>query len=522
MDMSDIDSMLVKLDLDTAQARAKLKDLQREYAKACEIVSALASAMGDAAAHAVSSIASAAKVVGDVFGKLAKKDLLDVVNNLMRAEKAAARFERSLLAAAGTGVTSFEKLLDKAKDALKVFLSPITDVMSLKSLFDGYMEDMEKLDSLSKKTALSMDERKKKQELLGRYTEKDLARYRESRQALDKFGDALRNAFKPVMEVALPALTWLAQKLEKLFSILSKHTVFTATLLGGLAGVLTAAVVPALIATHAAAVAAMLPFLPLIAIVAALALIIDDLWAYMNGCESALSGFWSIFGTGKEISAALGAAWESLKTIGTALWNGLKDAARFYFTYIGQAVQAFINVFKSAIGFVTSLFTGNFDEAFEHLKSLFLGMGDLLVAVLTIALGWVHSTFVDTFMGIGDFLSGVLDGVANMFTGCIKNIVAKIPKFLLPDALAEWAAEADKTIKESAAAAQDAPATGAIAAAAAVSPAVNHANLSNSANNRVDVGGITVYAQSSDAKGIARETSNEINRTVAAAVRGTC
>ena len=170
----------------------------------------------------------------------------------------------------------------------------------------------------------------KAQKELGVYTKKDAEIASKARFAFMTLGRSIEAATMPIARVVVPAITWLAERFTAVANLIRKNSQFVEVTLGVLAAVITARFIPSLYAMGAAGLTAMLPFAPLIALVAGLALVIDDLIAYINGGDSALAWLWSKFGTGEEISNKLKAAWNDLKVVGEALWGGLKIASDLF------------------------------------------------------------------------------------------------------------------------------------------------------------------------------------------------
>lgn len=355
------------------------------------------------------------------------------------------------------------------------------------------------------------------------YTQKDAEIAREFNNTMGDLGKTLQSASAIIMRLVVPALTFVGDKAAVFVNFLRRHESFVLIFFIALAAILSRQVIPAIYKMNAAWMANPMfwSIAAAIAIAIALAAVIEDLWIYMNRGKSALSDFWAIFGTGEEISQALAETWEDLKAIGTALWQGLKAAASAFFSYFGSAVQPLINIFKNALKLIKAIFTGNFDEAIEHFMNLLASIGEYIVAVFTGAFNLVYDVVMSIFSAIGEFFTGIFDSILGTTTSAIKGIVSKIPDFLLPDSIIQWAKSVDATVKESAANMQGVTAgAGAVTAADGVSPAVASGAVDNSSETTVNVGGITVNAQSTDPAGIARETGNEVRRMTATGNKG--
>lgn len=166
---------------------------------------------------------------------------------------------------------------------------------------------------------------------LGSYTKEDAELVHRFNFALLTMRRSVEAAAMPFVRAIIPAITSMAEAFAKAAAWVRRHSQFISIAFGLIATAATATLAPALWGLAKAATAAALPFAPFIAVVGGAALIIDDLISYINGGESALSGFWAIFGTGEEIAKGLADAWQGLKEVGVALWGGLKIAAQGFF-----------------------------------------------------------------------------------------------------------------------------------------------------------------------------------------------
>jgi hypothetical protein len=143
----------------------------------------------------------------------------------------------------------------------------------------------------------------------------------------------------------------------------SSATVYFAAI----AAVIATAVTPSLWAMATAAWAAIAPFAPIIALVGGLAMIVEDLVVYIEGGESALDGFWSMFGTGEEIGNRLKIIWEGIKETFSglmALLGGLSQLLGAVFSggqlysykdavdAIGAAYQRLVNIVRAVVGYI--------------------------------------------------------------------------------------------------------------------------------------------------------------------------
>lgn len=134
--------------------------------------------------------------------------------------------------------------------------------------------------------------------------------------AMSGLGRAGQSVANVLFRELVPIVVKFSDGMKEIFRFLKQHEPFILSFFA----VLTAAATRFLLAWAANPV--VLSILAIIAVIGALALVIDDLYAYTQGGGSRWKDFWSQFGTGEEIAQKLSAAWEALKEIGKA---SLKD-----------------------------------------------------------------------------------------------------------------------------------------------------------------------------------------------------
>lgn len=167
---------------------------------------------------------------------------------------------------------------------------------------------------------------------------------------------------------------------------LRRHEPFVLAFIGLLATAITMKLVPAVasfIQTGFKLMAS--PWGAAIALITGIALAIDDLYAYMQGGESVFADFWSLFGTGEEISARLTAAWEWLKDVGKQLMDILKE----WGPAIAKGFAAFYAA-KQAYTLVTSLI-----KAFQAFKGI-----SSLIGLVTKATGVLNAVMAANPIGL--------------------------------------------------------------------------------------------------------------------------
>ena len=199
------------------------------------------------------------------------------------------------------------------------------------------------------------------------YSQRDIEitrKVQEAKQSLQNQFESLRNKIRHGIAPAMGDMIETLSSVVKWFhdNESSATVYFTA-----IAAVIAMAVTPSLWAMATAAWAAIAPFAPIIALVGGLAMIVEDLVVYIEGGESALDGFWSMFGTGEEIGNRLKIIWEGIKETFSgliALLGGLSQLLGAVFSggqlysykdavdAIGAAYQRLVNIVRAVVGYI--------------------------------------------------------------------------------------------------------------------------------------------------------------------------
>ena len=187
------------------------------------------------------------------------------------------------------------------------------------------------------------------------YSKQDIENAKKQREAQQRLNDAWEAISALFASTVSPAITFLTDLLGDLLGWVKENKQFVILFFTGLAGVITTLMLPALTAMATAAWAAIAPFTPLIAAIGAIALVIDDLITYINGGESALSGLWSIFGTGDEIGARFKAIWEGIKSTLGGVWDALSGVAKLFNSVLTLDGKGVIEALKTIWGGISKI-----------------------------------------------------------------------------------------------------------------------------------------------------------------------
>ena len=169
---------------------------------------------------------------------------------------------------------------------------------------------------------------------------RDFAFTKRDTDAADAFSGAMSGLKRAGQSVAnvlfrelVPIVVKFSDGMKEIFRFLKQHEPFILSFFA----VLTAAATRFLLAWAANPV--VLSILAIIAVIGALALVIDDLYAYTQGGGSRWKDFWAQFGTAEELSQKLSKALANLKAIGKGVFEGLKDHAGRFLALLDSAVH---------------------------------------------------------------------------------------------------------------------------------------------------------------------------------------
>lgn len=114
------------------------------------------------------------------------------------------------------------------------------------------------------------------------------------------------------------------------------------------------------------------------------------------------------------LTKSISVLWEaSLKPLADAIVGTLKPAFDDVFTFIGNIVKNTIGVFEGFINFITGVFTGDWERAWNGIKDIFANIFNGLISILEFAMNAV----ID---GINGFLNGI-----NWATSGISELTGK-------------------------------------------------------------------------------------------------
>jgi hypothetical protein len=380
-----VDSLIISLGLDPSEVRTGLQEvtvlLGGLDAQTADFVNGFIEGFREEVA-AMAKLSSSAGETGAAVVIAANKGKEELDSAVQSIAKVKEKFD-DVKKSSDSVAQSFGRNLG---GFLKGLAAPLIGFETLRRVIGGAANEIDELDKLSQKNNLTKEESIRKQALLGRYNKEALENYRGAKKAFEGLSDSFYRGAAIIMNAVTPAINWMLEAITKVIRSFTRNEKTMIVFITAIAAAMTKLLIPSIIKAGLAFKTSILPmiapFLPLIAVVGILALLIDDLWAYMRGGKSALADFWAVFGTGEEISEALSAAWETLKAVGSALWNGMKESVAGFFSYFGNSWNAWKEMIKSGLKLIKTLFTGDFDAILAAALDLAGKIKDYLAKIL--------------------------------------------------------------------------------------------------------------------------------------------
>ena len=305
---------------------------------------------------------------------------------------------------------------------LSTVVAPIAGAFAIGKVINSYMSDVADVATLTGAYNQKLDEWRIKRAQLARVTKEDIALYKQYKEAMTGFNIAIADVSAKLMRTFSPVMKLAVEGLQNFTKWINRNQDNIVRFLTVTAGVLTGIFLPAIIKTGAALL--MSPLTWLIGALGVLVIIVDDLTTYLRGGQSALSGFWSYFGSGPEIMAKLNAAFETFKKVISVIWKPLAlIAAGFAAFKIGAVlVKGFISVLTGLKGIMTALAAHPLMAALMALVGLIVWVSDAFKRAggdWSKVMGLMAQDlrdFLNLFGGLGDYLAEALADFMGFFS----------------------------------------------------------------------------------------------------------
>ena len=329
----------------------------------------------------------------------------------------------------GLKTADFSKSMDKAKDNVKktsselakgadqvagkamgqlagiarMVAAPLAGAMSIGSMIKSYFGGVAQVAQMTGAYSPKLDEWRKKRALLNRVTQEDIQLYKKSREALTKFQITMADLSAKIMRQTSPAVKFLAEMLTKVSDWVDAHSDDIVRFITIVASLIGTALIPRLL--KMAAAMALNPITWIVAALIGLAAVIDDLIVWLEGGESALGDFWSMFGSREEVLEKIQKAIKWVTETLKELWESIKTGIKAAITWLDEFWTACSG---------TDRVLDALREAFE---SVMQTMEDL---------GVIWDYLVELFKDNGylDDLADAFDGTLTFITGLFRGFFA--------------------------------------------------------------------------------------------------
>ena len=308
-----------------------------------------------------------AEEVGNIF-----RDMNDYITDAVRFDSGplkeiAAQLGISLTDVNGAARNSEAVLLDLA-DAFQAVGSQEATGYGMQLSFDPGMI------ALLQQGRDALEELFREQRELGIYTKQDAEIAKTFNRELGDLWQSMKAGSAIVLRMIVPAMTKMIDWIERGVKFMREHEKFVQIFFIGLATAITTFALPAL--AKLAVAAATNPFTLMIAGAVALALVLEDLYVWMNGGKAAFGDFWSKFGTPEEVRASIENLFEILQRLGA---EALKLGG-----YIVELAAAWWPLIEIALAFTAAVKAFSIAEGiFMTVRTAILGMRTAMLALNT-------------------------------------------------------------------------------------------------------------------------------------------
>ena len=214
-----------------------------------------------------------------------------------------------------------------------------------------------------------------------------------------------------------------------------------------------------------------LKILAVVAIIVILALIVEDFINFLLGNDSVMGTIFDNLGIGADnarqtifnvfnkVKEFLLNVWDVIFEVVNAVFNAIATVIETIFKWIqafwnswgseilswfkvlwdtcGGILGGFLDIIKGVANFISSVFTGDWQGAWNAIKSIFQGVWDVIVNFITavwetikllfsMALSAISALWEGIWNGISSFFQGIWNGICSFFQGAINLIMGII------------------------------------------------------------------------------------------------
>ena len=302
-----------------------------------------------------------------------------------------------------------------------------------------------------------------------------------------------------ISRMILPTLLKVTKAVSNVVDFFTKHGTFIKLMFLGIAAAITVAAIPAIVSMGTALWTALAPViapaLAVIAVISGIALVIDDLITWINGGESAFADLWEeVFGGVEGAKTLLNDLKKTIKELWDIAAPIIKSIGDFILKFIFSSIKQVISAWKDLI------------NGFKAFKA-----GDILGGIKNIGVGMAKGS------GVGIVAGGIKGAVNGSHAEGLDYVpfdgyIAELHK----GERVQTAEEANDWRSGLIAAKQAVNFTSNFPLNAIPSGAISNAynNSSSSASRSINISGITIQTQATDAQGIAQDFSSYIKQAM--------
>lgn len=195
---------------------------------------------------------------------------------------------------------------------------------------------------------------------------------------------------------------------------------------------------------------------PMIAIVAAVALVIAafvSLWKNNEEFRNKMIAIWDGIKSKFESFAqgivdrlnALGFDFENFGEVVKAIWDGfcsvLAPIFEAAFEIISSVLGTVLDVLTGILDVFIGIFTGNWEQCWNGIKEIFVGiwnglvgilqsLGNMLLGIFDAVCGWFGTTWDETWANIKQFFVDIWNGITSFFSNVISSIKMAVSNFI--------------------------------------------------------------------------------------------
>lgn len=195
---------------------------------------------------------------------------------------------------------------------------------------------------------------------------------------------------------------------------------------------------------------------PMIAIVAAVALVIAafvSLWKNNEEFRNKMIAIWDGIKSKFESFAqgivdrlnALGFDFENFGEVVKAIWDGfcsvLAPIFEAAFEIISSVLGTVLDVLTGILDVFIGIFTGNWEQCWNGIKEIFVGiwnglvgilqsLGNMLLGIFDAVCGWFGTTWDETWTNIKQFFVDTWNGITSFFSNVINAIKTAVSNFI--------------------------------------------------------------------------------------------